>query len=158
MQARLICKSAFLTTLAIFLSLLTFFQVTPASAAITLDASSAAFVFDHSGTAGVAGSATAFTAKYTNIIGDGKSSGNVVRYNTVATVAGIAIDAVITTTLSGTTIAVYDSPGSASANTSFFQIDKPKTTGSITFNFSFYEHGTYTIAGSGNPVVLQTAM
>ncbi len=155
MQARLIRKSAFLTTLAIFLSLLTFFQVTPASAAITLDASSAAFVFDHSGTAGVAGSVTAFTAKYTNIIGDGKSSGNVVRYNTVATVAGIAIDAVITTTLSGTTIAVYDSPGSASANTSFFQIDKPKTTGSITFNFSFYEHGTYTIAGSGNPVVLQ---
>ena len=107
---KIIRKSALLAILTLSLSLLTVIQVSPAKAAITLDASAATFVFDHSGTAGTG--ATAFTAKYANIIGDGKSNGNVVRYNTVATVAGIAIDAVITTSLTGTTISVYDSPGS----------------------------------------------
>jgi len=153
MEFRTLRKSAILTAWIMCLSLLTFFQIAPAKAAVTLDASAAAFVFDHSGSAGTG--ATAFTAKYANIVGDGKSNGNIVRYNTVATVAGIAIDAVITTTLSGTTISVYDSPGSASSNTNYFQVDKPASTGSITFNFAFYEHGTYTVAGSGNPVVLQ---
>jgi hypothetical protein len=73
----------------------------------------------------------------------------------VATVSGIAIDAVITTTLSGTTISKYDNIGSASSNVNYFQIDKATATGSIIFNFAFYEHGTYTIVGSGNPIVLQ---
>ncbi len=95
----------------------------------------------------------------------GQSSGHVVVYRNVATVGGHVVDAVVTTTLAGATVGNYDNQGSASSSNPIpgtvasenFQVDMTTSSanGTATFDFDFYEGGTYTGAGSGIPIVLQ---
>jgi len=87
----------------------------------------------------------------------GTSNGDKVLYYNVATIsAGNTVDAVVTTTTTNTSITTYDGT-SASANAGYFQPDLKLTgsNGKAVFNFAFYEHGTYTGANTGTPVVLE---
>ena len=152
-----------ITTTALLFTTISF-SIPAHSASLTLDARNAAFTFDHSGTAG--SGATAFTAKYFNVktlAGQnanttGKNVGDIVRYNKVATVAGVSIDAVVTTVAAGFVITDYDSPGSASNKAEYFQIDRTSGVGEVKLHFAFYESGTYTTSGSGSLVVLQNLL
>ncbi|WP_296952037.1 DUF4347 domain-containing protein, partial [uncultured Massilia sp.] len=95
---------------------------------------------------------------FTNIIGDGKSNGNVVRFNSVITIDGQAIDAVVTTALDRATISTYDSPNNPSTTgANYFQPNMNVTAsgGGATFTIDFYKAGTYTGAGTGTAVTLQ---
>ena len=151
--------SSLITTAALLFTTVSF--SIPAHSALTLNATNATFTFDHSGTAG--SGATAFTAKYFNVKTKsgqnanttGKNVGDIVRYNKVATVAGVSIDAVVTTVATGFAISDYDAPGSASNQTIYFQIDRASGVGEVKFRFAFYESGSYTTVGSGSLVVLQ---
>jgi len=143
---------ASILTAAATLSIAPLMAVSPASAA-TLDMTGQGMSFDES-----------VTGARTFIVGTtGKNSGDIVRYNKVATVSGVAIDAVIQTTLTGTgvSIADYDTPGSASTIKSYFQLNlnNGSSTGGpggyVGEKFSFYEAGTYTGPGTGVPVVLK---
>jgi len=156
---RKIKLSSLITTLVLLFTTISF--SIPVHSALTLNATNATFTFDHSGTAG--SGATAFTAKYFNVKTKsgqnanttGKNVGDIVRYNKVATVAGVSIDAVVTTVATGFAISDYDAPGSASNQTTYFQIDRASGVGEVKFRFAFYESGSYTTVGSGSLVVLQ---
>ena len=128
------------------------FAVSPASAA-TLDMAGQGMNFDESTITRTFLKNTLTPANTST----GSSNGDLVVYNKVATVNGIAIDAVIKTTLSGgATISNYDNPGSASSIKSYFQLDLNNgTNGFVSENFSFFEAGTYKGPGTGVPVVLK---
>ena len=72
----------------------------------------------------------------------------------VATVSGIQIDALVTTTISSATVDNYDNPGSASANEKYFQINNTASAvgGFTSFKFQFYDHS------DGSPVVLKNVL
>ena len=118
---------------------------TSAQAAITLDVLSSTFKFDYP----TNGSLISGASKET--------SGSVVRYTNVTTtpVDGISIDAIVTMTLSNSSIlptgsgnssGTYDSPGKAGSDPNFFQVDTSVSSanGNASFKFDFYESGTYT--------------
>jgi uncharacterized repeat protein (TIGR02543 family) len=117
--------------------------------ALAVDASAATFNFN----AASGGNSTLISGA-TN-----KVSGAVVKFANVtgSSIPGVSIDAVVTTTLVSSTISVYDSPGNASNNTEYFQVDTGITgTNSYSqFKFDFYEGGTYTGANTGIPIVLR---
>lgn len=94
---------------------------------------------------------------FTNIIGDGKSDGNVVRFNSVITINGQAVDAVVTTTLDRATISNYDSTSNPSTTGAYFQPNMVVSAagGGATFTVEFYKAGTYTGAGTGTAVTLR---
>jgi len=96
----------------------------------------------------------------------GKNSGDRVIYRNVTSVGGLSVDAVVTTSLSGTGTVDYDpSTGGATGSNPIlgtvvadaFQVNFGTTAayGAGTFRFDFYEAGTYTTVGSGLPVVLR---
>ena len=117
--------------------------------ALSVDASAATFTFN----AGSGGNATQINGS------NNKLTGAIVKFSNVtgSTIPGVSIDAVVTTTLVSTTISVYDSPGNASGNTEYFQVDTGITgTNSYSeFKFDFYEGGTYTGPNTGIPIVLR---
>lgn len=121
---------------------------TPAHA-LSVDASAATFNFN----ASAGGNATQINGS------NNKLTGAIVKFSNVtgSTIPGVSIDAVVTTTLVSTTISVYDSPGNASGNTDYFQVDTGITgTNSYSeFKFDFYEGGTYTGPNTGIPIVLR---
>ena len=88
----------------------------------------------------------------------GKITGDVMRFKSVITIDGQAIDAIVTTTLDQATISTYDSttqPGNTPEAAAFFQ---PITTvksagGSSTFKFDFVLAGTTTAVTLQNFVV-----
>ena len=114
--------------------------------AISVDATDADFNFDYNS----GGNGRLISG------GSPTAHGAVVLFDSVVTIDGTAIDAVVTTELSGATISVYDSPGSASSNLPFFQVNTSVTApnGFTAFTFEFVEHGSYTGPGTGIPVVL----
>ena len=88
----------------------------------------------------------------------GVSNGDTVLYYNVGTIsAGNTVDAVVTTTTTNTSITTYDGTSASSGNAGYFQPDLTLTgsNGKAVFNFAFYEHGTYTGANTGTPVVLE---
>lgn len=99
----------------------------------------------------------------TYIIGDGKSNGNTVRFNSVITIGGQAIDAVVTTTLAGATVSTYDGTSAGGTTTTAFfgpdlSVTEPTNVGDLNgvkFTIQFYKGGTYTGVGTGSPVTLQ---
>jgi len=118
--------------------------------AFSVDATDAEFNFDYgSGGNGHLMSGGAPTA-----------NGAVVLFDSVVTIDGNAIDAVVTTTLSNATIGNYDNPGTASGNKPFFQVDTGITAagGFTAFTFEFVEHGSYTGPDTGIPVVLHNVV
>jgi hypothetical protein len=101
-----------------------------------------------------------FGANKTNISGTGTTAGNIVRFDSIITIDGQAIDAVVTTTaLNNATISTYDSTANPSTEGNFFQPNMTVTTkstgGSMTFTVEFYKAGTYTGVGTGTAVTLQ---
>lgn len=95
-------------------------------------------------------------ANSTNLIGTGTAAGNVVRYNSVGTYGGVAIDAVITTLSVSGSVSNYDNPGSASTAAGSGNNWMINTVGGeARFRFEFFRAGTYTGANTGIPVVLQ---
>lgn len=96
----------------------------------------------------------------------GKNAGDVMMYSGVATIGGVSIDAVVTTlALHGATLAKYDEgsavttppPGTTRNVDQLFQPNMngtDATESSVTFQFDFYRSGTYTGAGTGEPVTL----
>ena len=143
------------------------FSIPAQAATLTLDAATSTFNFNH--TTAVT-SKTDFTAgKYWpvtaipsgKVASDvGKNVNDVVRYNKVATVDSVTVDVVVTTLRSSNfVISDYDSQGSATSptKTDYFQIDRSSANqkGEVVFRFAFYESGSYTIVGSGTPVVLK---
>ncbi|MCA1246170.1 tandem-95 repeat protein, partial [Massilia sp. MS-15] len=96
----------------------------------------------------------------TAVIGTGVNNGDVVRFNNVITLNGQVVDAVVTTTISGTTISSYDSLSNPSSNGGYFQPNLNTTAvgGNATFTISFYKGGSYTGAGTGTAVTLQNVV
>jgi len=95
-------------------------------------------------------------AKTTNIVGTGTAAGNVVLYRSVGTFGGVSIDAVVTTVSVSGSISNYDNPGSASTASGYLNNFQLNTVGgSVQMQFDFYVSGSYTVVGSGSPVVLQ---
>lgn len=98
------------------------------------------------------------------VSGDGKTSGDIIRYRNVATIDGQSIDAVVVTgAQTGSTISDYDALGSAEGNATkakpYFQIDTNLTTGGRSeFTFSFYEANTYSGPNTGQPVILKNVV
>ena len=100
------------------------------------------------------------------IVGTGKSVGDIQKYTNVATIDGVIIDAVVrTVAIAGATVSKFDEgsavtaapPGSTQSVDDLFQSNISGTSGTesmITYEFSFYEGGTYTGTGSGVPVTL----
>ncbi|HNB44540.1 MAG TPA: DUF4347 domain-containing protein, partial [Burkholderiaceae bacterium] len=96
----------------------------------------------------------------TNISGNGTATGNIVRFNSVITIGGQAIDAVVTTTLSGATIDSYDSTANPSSYTAFFQpnLTANSAGGYASYQVDFYKAGTYTGVNTGEAVTLQNVV
>lgn len=96
-------------------------------------------------------------AVVTNIKGTGTAAGDIVLYRNVGSFSGTSVDAVVTTvSIPSGSISNYDNPGSASTATGYqknFQLNT--TGGSVQMQFDFYLSGTYTVVGSGTPVILQ---
>ncbi|MBN2781821.1 MAG: cadherin-like domain-containing protein, partial [Campylobacterales bacterium] len=90
----------------------------------------------------------------TNFVGNGKSNGDIVKYTNVITVGGQAIDAVITTSLSGMSITTYDSTSTPTDQNSFFQ-PLMQGLGKATFTIDFYKGDTYTGVGTGTRATLK---
>ena len=95
----------------------------------------------------------------TPIIGNGRNTGDVMRFNSVITINGQAVDAVVTTTLDRATLSStgYDSTAQPSTNNAYFQPNMvvAASGGGVTFTIDFYKAGTYTGAGTGTAVTLQ---
>lgn len=123
-------------------------MATPALA-LSVDASAAAFNFD----AQTGGNSTLISG------GSTTATNAVVKFSNVTgtTIPGVSIDAVVTTSVSGSTISNYDNKGSASTNADYFQVNTAVTAakGYASFKFDFYEGGTYTGANTGIPIVLR---
>ncbi|MEY4275704.1 MAG: hypothetical protein RIS26_167 [Actinomycetota bacterium] len=121
-----------------------------AAHALSVDASAAAFNFNANSSGG---NATLISGT------SNKVTGSIVKFSNVTgtSIPGVSIDAVVTTTLVSSTISVYDSPGSASSNADYFQVDTgiTGTNNYSQFKFDFYEGGTYTGANTGIPIVLR---
>ena len=62
-------------------------------------------------------------ANLSSVSGSVGANNSVVKYSNVGTVSGVSIDAVITTTLTNSTISNFDNPGSAGGAASYFQIE-----------------------------------
>ena len=124
-------------------------SVSSPAIALSVDASAAAFNFNaNSGgnatlISGASMTASNAVVKYTNITG--------------TSIPGVSIDAVVTTSVTNSTVTVYDNPGHATANTDYFQVDTSvsATKGIASFTFDFYEGGTYTGANTGIPITLR---
>lgn len=124
-----------------------------AGALAAAPAATAATTVDMTGRSLVFGGA----ATRTVLSGDGKSVGNVIRYNDVASVGGLDIDAVVTTTaIAATTITDYDTLDSAGGGAGAFSINmNTSAAGSARFRIQFYEADSYVGSGTGIPVVLR---
>lgn len=114
--------------------------------ALSVDASQAAFNFH-------------FPSNGTLLSGsDAKNDGSVIKFSNITgtPISGISIDAIVTNTFDSSTVSNYDSNGSASSNTEYFQVNTAVTNpgGTTSFTFDFYEAGSYTGPGTGTPVVL----
>ena len=70
-------------------------------------------------------------ANLSSVSGSVGANNSVVKYSNVGTVSGVSIDAVITTTLTNSTISNFDNPGSAGGAASYFQIDNSATLAEI---------------------------
>jgi len=132
------------------------FSDPPTVRAATLDVSTTPVKFVYSATDPLTGLANP----------NGKSNGDRVIYRNVTSVGGLAVDAVVTTTLSGASLTSYDPDSggvvgqAAIAGTvepEAFQanISTSAANGATWFQFDFYEAGSYTAVGSGIPVVLR---
>lgn len=141
---------AFAKIVSSALAISVFSVVSPASAALIVDANNATFSFINRTT--VSGS------------GNGDKNNDVQKFTNVATINGIAIDSVVTTTIVNSggvagqlpKITTYD-PGSTA---NYLDLDVSATSGSdfygyINLNFKFYEGGTYSGPGTGNQLTLQ---
>ncbi|NBV75876.1 MAG: DUF4347 domain-containing protein, partial [Methylococcaceae bacterium] len=93
----------------------------------------------------------------TNIVGTGVNNNDVVRFNSVATIDGQSLDAVVKTTLNKATISSYDSTSSPTSVSRYFQptIVSTSANGYAQFDVSFYLAGTYNGAGTGTQLTLQ---
>jgi uncharacterized repeat protein (TIGR02543 family) len=98
----------------------------------------------------------------------GKANGDVVLFSNVLTASGIAIDAVVTTTITNVgsdtdqnvRITAYDNTNNDTDINKYLELSVSGTNSSnfngyINLNFKFYESGTYTGTGTGNPLTLQ---
>ncbi len=127
-----------------------------------------AMALDRAGWSGVLENETVFNANWQALtfdgkdalIGTGAADGDVVRFNSVITINGQAIDAVVTTTIKDATIGDYDSIKNPSPNTAFFQptLTTTKVGGNATFTIAFYLHGTHTQTNEGVAVTLQNVV
>jgi hypothetical protein len=99
-------------------------------------------------------------ASATSLIGTGKNTGDVTRYNTVIAIGGQAIDAVVTTTLDRATMIDFDSIKDPSTTAAYFQptMIVSAAGGGVSFKIDFYLGGTYTGAGTGTAVTLQNVV
>ena len=99
------------------------------------------------------------------VVGTGTAAGDIQKYVGAATIAGVKIDAVVrTVALTTVTVSKFDEgsavttapPGSSLTTDDLFQpnLNGTGSESMVTFEFSFYENGTYTGIGTGVPVVL----
>lgn len=144
----LLNRLAAVTVAATLVAAVVVWSSAPRAEAFSVDAAGADFTFRYNGGSG--GNGTLISGA------DPATSGAVVLYDTVTTIDGVAVDAVVTTTLLNASISNYDSIGSASGNADYFQVDNSVSSagGFTSFQFSFYEHGSYTGVGTGIPVIL----
>lgn len=139
-------RLAAITAIAVLLGAAVIAGLPSRAEAFSVDASSSSFDFDYSS----GGNGTLVSGV------DPADDGAVVLFDTVATIDGVAIDAVVTTEINGADLTNYDNIGSASSNTNYFQINMNSTAagGYVAFQFDFYEHGSYSGPGTGAPVIL----
>ena len=96
------------------------------------------------------------TASPAAIATAGKALNDVVIYKNVGTFGGISIDCAVTTVAITGSITDYDNNGSATTAGTYLENFQLNTLGGqTTVKFEFFKAGSYTVAGSGIPVVLQ---
>jgi len=87
----------------------------------------------------------------------GKTPGDIVRFDTVATVGGTAIDAVVTTESCTTaTVTRYEVASSWVTHDEYFRVRQDITAGGMcTYRFEFFVGGTYSGPGTGAPLTVR---
>ena len=94
----------------------------------------------------------------TNIVGDGTSQGDLVKYNNVITIDGQSVDALVEVLdLVGTSVLALDSTLVPTEKEEYLQ---PRISGYgyLELGLEFYESGSYTGGDSGNQVTLQNVL
>jgi len=98
----------------------------------------------------------------TTKVGNGKAVGDVVLFNSIITVNGQVMDAIVTTVAkTGITINGYEGDVDGPVSTNFFELDvtTSATNGSAEFRIDFIKSGTYVAATkSGAGVILQNVV
>ena len=95
---------------------------------------------------------------FTNIVGDGTSQGDLVKYNNVITIDGQSVDALVEVLdLVGTSVLALDSIEVPTKKEEYLQ---PRISGYgyLELGIEFYESGSYTGGDSGNQVTLQNVL
>lgn len=82
-------------------------------------------------------------ANVTNINGDGKNNGDLVLWKDVITVNGVTVDALVSTTLSNTTVATYGTGGAGVPGDFRVNLVFASTSATADFGFSYFRSGTY---------------
>lgn len=87
----------------------------------------------------------------------GKSVGDMVRFNGVATVGGVVVDAAVTTTAcTSASVTRYEVSSSWTSDNDYFRVRQDITAGGMcTFRFDFYVGGTWSGPGTGTPLTLR---
>lgn len=87
----------------------------------------------------------------------GKSVGDIVRFNGVATVSEIVIDAVVTTTsCTSASVTRYEVSSSWTSDNDYFRVRQDISAGGMcTYRFDFFVGGTWTGPGTGTPLTLR---
>ena len=127
------------------------------SGALEVDLNFAPMVFDYSNHTNISPA-----TPNCDVSGDpcvGMATGDIVRFNSVATVEGNAIDAVVTTVSNTSSLVTrYEVSSSWTTGNEYFRVRQSITAGGMTsYRFDFYLGGTYTGPGTGTPVTIKNA-
>ena len=127
------------------------------SGALEVDLNFAPMVFDYSDHTNISPA-----TPDCDVSGDpcvGMSTGDIVRFNSVATVEGNVIDAVVTTVSNdSSSVTRYEVSSSWVTGNDYFRVRQAIVAGGMTsYRFDFYLRGTYTGPGTGTAVTIKNA-
>lgn len=131
----------------------------PAQAADTVDVNFTQLLFNHTTV-----NTNYVNVKYSTVATSGMNNGDIVLWKSLATINGVTIDAIVTTSLSAMTLSTYGSGGAGTTND--FQTNTTVTGtagGYADFQFTFCEGGTSVVTNPGvggsincgNPLTLE---
>ena len=147
-------KVAVLALLALVIASVTAILPTRPADALSVDLQFAPLVFDYSNHTNISRATLDCDVLGTSCVG--MATGDIVRFNSVATVGDIVIDAVVTTVANdSSSVTRYEVAGSWGSGNEYFRVRQSITAGGMTsYRFDFYVGGSYTGPGTGTPITL----